>query len=235
MLGDRHRAAGLAINNGDGRAPVTLPGDPPVPEAELLRRLAKVVFGQICGDGGLSRAARNTGKGAGVHQDAVLLVGLGEAVGRQLLPRGLNHHLNLLAVFPGELKVPLVVGRHRHDRAGAVAHEHKIGHKDGHVPAGDGVHAVTPGEYPFLGDLLQGPPAFVHGPPVLDEAAHLVFLGGAVGQGQGPGVLRGEAHEGGAPQGVRAGGEHGDGLGLALHRQNGCGPRWTCRSSFSAW
>ena len=140
---DRHRAAGLTINNGDGRAPVTLAGDAPVPQAELLRGLALAMLGQIFGDGGLGRAALHAGKRAGVHQDAVLLVGLGEAAGRKFLPRGLDHHLDRLAVFPGELEVPLVVGRHRHDRAGAVAHEHKIGHENGHVPAGDGVHAVA--------------------------------------------------------------------------------------------
>jgi hypothetical protein len=137
----------------------------------------------------------------------------------QLLPRRLDHHGDALAVFLGELKVPLVVGRHRHHRAGAVAHEHKIGDENGHVPAGDRVGAIAAGEHPLLGDVLQRAPAFVHGPPVLHEAAHFRFLGGAPGQGQGPGVLRGQAHEGGPPQGVLAGGEHGEGLGLPLHRK----------------
>ena len=35
----------------------------------------------------------------------------------------------------------------------------------------------------FLGDLLQGAPAAVLGPPVLDEVPHRLFLAGASGQG----------------------------------------------------
>ena len=134
------------------------------------------------------------------------------SVGLKLLPGRLDHHLNGQIILPGELEIPLVVGRHRHHRAGAVLHEHEIGHINGHLDAGDGVRAKAPGEHPLLGDLLQDAPAAVLGPPVLHEVPHRLFLAGALGQGQGQGVLRGQAHEGGPEQGVGPGGEHRQGL-----------------------
>ena len=48
------------------------------------------------------------------------------------------------------------------------------------------------------------------------KSPHRLFLGGALGQCQGQGVLRGQAHEGGAEQGVGPGGEDRQGLAPAF-------------------
>ena len=66
-------------------------------------------------------------------QDAFVFVRRGEGVGLKLLPRGLDHHLDGQIILLGELEIPLVVGRHRHHRAGAVLHEHEVGHVNGHL------------------------------------------------------------------------------------------------------
>ena len=105
----------------------------------------------------------------------------------------------------------------------------------GILPAGDGVDAIAAGEHALLGDLLQDAPAAVLGPPVLHEAPHRLFLAGALGQGQGQGVLRGQAHEGGPEQGVGPGGEHGEGLAALGQWENRSPPPGICRSSGAAW
>ena len=132
ILRDRHHAAGVAVDDRDRASPVTLAGDAPVAEAELFGAGSLAMLGQVTAMAALAGPLRHAGERAGVHQDAVLLVGLGEAVGRQRLPRGLDHHLDRQAVLPGELEVPLVVGGHRHDRAGAVVHEDEVGDPDRH-------------------------------------------------------------------------------------------------------
>ncbi len=181
-----------------------------------------------CGAGHAAELAR-------VRQDAFVLVGRGEAGGLQLLAGGLDHHLDGQIILLGELEIPLVVGRHRHHRAGAVLHEHEIGHVNGHLDAGDRVRAKTAGEHPLLGDLLQDAPAAVLGPPVVHEVPHRLFLAGALGQRQGQGMLRGQAHEGGPEQGVGPGGEHRQGLAACPPGENRSRPRGICRSSGAAW
>ena len=62
LLRHRHQAAFLAINDGDGRPPVALPGDEPVPEAEVHRPLALALLFQEAGDGLLGRGAGQAGE-----------------------------------------------------------------------------------------------------------------------------------------------------------------------------
>ena len=50
----------------------------------------------------------------------------------------------------GELEIPLVMGRNRHDRARAVPPEHVIGDPDGDPRARGGIHRVSAGEHPRL-------------------------------------------------------------------------------------
>ena len=47
----------------------------------------------------------------------------------------------------GKFKVALVVGRHRHHGAGAVAHQHVIGNPDRDMLTGSRVDRVSAGEY----------------------------------------------------------------------------------------
>ena len=56
-------------------------------------------------------------------------------VGIKRLAFGLDDHQDIQIVFFGEIKIPLVVGRNGHDRAGPVFHEGKIGRIDGHSSA----------------------------------------------------------------------------------------------------
>ena len=70
----------------------------------------------------------------------------------------------------GEGEVALVVGGHRHDGAGAVAHEHVVADPDGDLLAVDRVHGVGAGEHAGL--LLLGGEALD-----LALAARLVLVG----------------------------------------------------------
>ncbi len=54
-------------------------------------------------------------------------------------------------VFARKLEVALIMGRNRHDRAGAVAHEHIVRNPDRYPLAIDRVHGVTACEDPRLG------------------------------------------------------------------------------------
>jgi hypothetical protein len=133
IVGNGNEAIALAVDHGDGRAPVALTAYTPVFEAE--------------GDGGFSKPAACgsllkllLGLGAG---EAVVLAGVDEQAvfGDEGELRfvvawdGLNHLPDLDAVFCGEFVVALVVGGHAHDGAGAVVQEHVIGDPDGHLLA----------------------------------------------------------------------------------------------------
>ena len=99
----------------------------------MHRGLALAFFCQKSGDGLLGRGAGHAAELAGIRQDAFVLISRGEGFGLEFLSRGLDHHLNGQIIFFGELEIPLVVGRDRHHRAGAVLHEHEIGHINGHL------------------------------------------------------------------------------------------------------
>ena len=116
---------------------------------------------------------------------------------------GLDHLIDRQAVLVGELEVALVVGRHRHHRAGAVAHQHEVGDPYRHFLAADRMAGVNAGKDALLfhgGDVRfrhAGALAFVH------EGGHFrVALGGRAGQR----VVGGHRHIADAHQGVRAGG-----------------------------
>ena len=116
-----------------------------------------------------------------------------------------------------ELPVPLVVGGHGHDGAGAVAHHHVVRDEDGDLlavhrvdgsealklHAGLVLHELGPLELRLLG---AGGSVFLHLSPVLD--LFLIFVEER--------MLRGHDHEGDAVEGVAAGGVDLQRLGHAL-------------------
>ena len=71
---------------------------------------------------------------------------LGEPLGGRLLDRR-----DRQAELAGELEVALVAARHRHDRPGAVAHQHVVGDPDRDLLAVDRVDRGRAGEHAGLG------------------------------------------------------------------------------------
>ena len=141
---------------------------------------------------------------AGIYHDARVVL---EDKGLLRDVAALDHLHNGQAEGRGEVPVPLVVARHAHDNAGAVAHEDVVGDKQGDVLAVGGVHgldALEPDARLLLVQLaplevgLPGGLGLVGGDfiPVLNLALPLFQEG----------VLRGDDHIGHAEEGVAPGG-----------------------------
>src|SRR5207245_8110781 len=88
-------------------------------------------------------------------------VGLGQGAAVELFARRPDDDAHRQAVLARELEVALVVARHRHDRARAVAHQHEVADPDGDALAAERVRRVGPGEDAFLLDLPRLPRATV--------------------------------------------------------------------------
>ena len=105
--------------------------------------------------------------------------------------------------------VPLVVGGHGHDRAGAVAHHHVVGDPDGDLLAVDGIDGERAGE--DAGLVLVEVSAVHVG---LGGNGFLIGLDGGLlfsgGDFRDERMLGGEHHVGCAEEGVGAGCEDGD-------------------------
>src|SRR5262249_50977047 len=128
------RVTAVAVNDGDGGAPVALAAEAPVLLAVGDRRLAEAALLERLTHP-LARLRRaEPGVLARLDEDAVLVEGLGPALDRPEVPS--SHRADDLldgeAVGPGELEVAAVVRRHRHQRAGAVVAEHEVGDPDRH-------------------------------------------------------------------------------------------------------
>ncbi len=83
-------------------------------------------------------------------------------------------------VFGREFKVALVMARHRHDRAGAVIHQHEIGDLDRQVLARERMRNVQPGVETQLFRRLQLRRGRAARAALLDEGLRLV-----IGRGHG--------------------------------------------------
>ena len=206
VLGHRHGAALLAVDDGDRRAPVALAADQPVPELEVDLLAGRAALAEPLDDG-LERLARrgHAVEPAGVHHDAVAGVGLRERALRPALRRDDLDDRDL--ELGGELEVALVVRRHRHDGAGAVAHEHVVADPDRDRRVVHRVHGVGAGE--DAGLLLLGAQALD-----LALAPRLVLVGddgvALLGHRQlvDQRVLRRQHHVGGAEERVGPRREH---------------------------
>ncbi len=128
-LGHRHHAAGGAVNERDRRAPVALAADAPVAQAPYGLALAPAFGFGADDDRRLGLGHGHPVDEARVDQHPVAGVGLGQrrvGLGR----RGGDHAHDRQPVLGGEIEVALVVPGHRHDRAGAVIHQHEVGDVD---------------------------------------------------------------------------------------------------------
>ncbi len=207
-FGDRHHPAPVAVDHGDRRAPVPLPGDAPVPKPVADRLFADAFLVHMGGDGFLGVFIGHAVESPGVDHDSFTGIGLVHGGAFQRLPFGLNHHDDLQAVFSGEVEIPLVVGRHRHDRTGAVFHEREIGGVDRHAAAAHGVEAVGPDEHPFFFVGFHGPVGAVQKGHPVHEFGHRRLLFRGLRQLGDQRMLRRQAHEGGPEDGILTGGEN---------------------------
>ena len=123
------------MDHRDGRAPVALAADQPIAQPVVDRAFALAALLQPCDRRldalALALAGRHAIQRAGVDHHALVRPGLGQLIGADILaraaaPPGLIGRPNCLR----ELEVALVVRRHRHDRAGAIAHQHIVGDPD---------------------------------------------------------------------------------------------------------
>ncbi len=166
----RHLAARVAVDDRDRRAPVPLAADQPVAQL-VVDLLARQPLLAQPGDDRLERLARrrHAVEAPGVHHHTVARVRLGE---RALGARRRRDHLDdRQTVLGGELEVALVVCRHGHDGAGAVAHQHVVADPDGDLEAVHRVDRGGAGEHAAL--LLLGRQALD-----LALAPRLVLVGG---------------------------------------------------------
>jgi len=208
-------------------APVALAAEEPVAQLVVDRAAAEVVVLEPSGDLLLRLRHVEPVEEAGVDQRAVAAVRglLDVAAGDDLDDRQLE--------LARELPVALVVARHAHDRASAVARHHVVGDPDRDALLVDGIDGVRAGEDAglLLGQIRPLELALARG-LLLIGLDGLALLGRCDDVDQL--VLGREHHERGAEERVRACGEHPDrrvlrdlvaGLGARLcDRKDGLGP-----------
>ena len=124
LLRHRDDPAFLAVHDGDWRTPVALPRDTPVVQPVLDARRRETALGEPGDDLARPLAARHTVERPRVHEHAVL------RDNRQRLSRDRDDLSDRELELRGELEVPLVVRRDRHDGAGAVLHQDVVGNPD---------------------------------------------------------------------------------------------------------
>ena len=126
LLALRHHAARRAVEDGDRRAPVALAADAPVAQAVVDLGPPEPLRHEPVDRLALGLRDTEPVEEARVDLDAVARVRLG------LLPvrRPLHRRDDRQPVLRGEVPVALVLARHRHDRAGAVAHQHVVGEEE---------------------------------------------------------------------------------------------------------
>ncbi len=93
---------------------------------------------------------------SGVDHGPGALPGPGHGCRIEQLAVRLDDHLQRQSILAGEFEVALVMGRHRHDRPGAIVHQDEIGEVDRHLPPGQRIDTVAAGEDPFLFDIVTG-------------------------------------------------------------------------------
>ena len=208
LLRHRHRAATPAVHHRNGAPPVALAGDQPVAQPVVDLGAADAALLQPGGGARDRLAGGGAGQRPGVdhrpvgdhrfrHRRAVERRG----------PGRLNDRAHRQAVGAGKGEVARVMGRHRHDGAGAVGHQHVVGDPDRDLLVVDRVDRIGAGEHAALlaarGLALDVGLAGGGGHVLLDLRAPV--RRSELGDQR---MLGREHHEGGAPQRVGAGGEH---------------------------
>uniref|UniRef100_A0A0N5A6W1 LigA n=1 Tax=Parastrongyloides trichosuri TaxID=131310 RepID=A0A0N5A6W1_PARTI len=141
---NRHDAAGLAVDDRDGAAPVALAADAPVAQAVDGRALARS-GGLDAADGlGLGGLDVQTVQEVGMEDRAgagIGLVGHGEVVARAF---GADDRDHRQIVFAGEVQIALVMRRAGEDGARSVVGQNEVGDPDRNLGAGEGVDDLQP-------------------------------------------------------------------------------------------
>ena len=146
--------------------------------------------------------ARQPRKFAGVFQDSVIAKSFLHARrnGQRAIHRT-DDRPNRDAIFRAEFKIALIMRRHRHDGAGAVAHQHEIRHPDGHALLAERIDGIRAGEKAFFFQIVR---SFV------GARIHHGFGAGAsvrIGRGCDQRMLRRQDHAGRAVDRIDARGE----------------------------
>ena len=152
VLGDRHGAALVAVDDRDRRAPVALARDQPVAHPVLDGPAAPTLLLDVVGHPLLALAARQAVEPAGVHLRPVVHVGLGQLPAVPVRRRDDDPDGQI--VLRGKLEVALIVRRDPHHDAGAVCEQDIVADQDGHAVPVQPVDRVGPCEYAGL--LLLG-------------------------------------------------------------------------------
>ena len=188
------------MDDRDRAAPVALPGEQPVAQAEVDRAVAAALAVEPFDDRGQGLAVAHPVEArVGVHQRAVphvgeLLLGVDDAPDRQ-------------AELLGEGEVALVVARDGHDRAGPVLHQHVVGDPHRDLLAVDGIGDRAAQRHAGLLPLGRPAVGVVLGQRAVDVVARLLLVLRAGGEPHDVRMLGRHHEEGRAEERVRAGGE----------------------------
>ncbi len=220
----RHRLAIVAIDHRNRAAPVALARHAPVAQAEIHLALALALRLQP-GRQGIERClvVQAIQQRPGIHADALLGVGADAEIDRLFpcpLPRApwprFNHLPNRQPVLGRKFPVALVVTRHRHHRAGAIAHQHEVRGVHRHALAADRVDRVDTQRHALLLHRLDRCLGHRRVAAFLDECRQLGVGFGRLARQR---VLGRDRHESHAHQGVRARGVDHQVVATALDRE----------------
>ena len=155
--GHRHHATLGAMDHGNGTAPGALARYQPVAQAVIHRALADAVFLKPRGDFGLGLFHRHAVQEARIGQLSRADIGFFANVKRLGIGIRRHHHRrHAQLVFAGEIQVALVMRRAAENRAGAVAHQHKVGHHNRQLPVRiEGMRRRQPGVVALLLGLFD--------------------------------------------------------------------------------
>ena len=160
LLRHRHHAAGFAVDDRDRAAPIALPRNAPIAQAEIHLPLRyRPVAGALLlqpprhfffrfGNGHAVEKARID------HAAVAVIGGVGDDEGVRVLAGRAYHRHIAEAVFVDEVEVALVVRRAAENGAGAVVHQNEIRHIDRQLPRRiERVHGLDAG---VEAELLRG-------------------------------------------------------------------------------
>ena len=141
----------------------------------------------------------------GIHHHAIAGIGLGHRRAIQFFTFGLHHCNNRQLKLAGKVKVPLVMGRNRHNRAGAVVHHHVVRRPDGNLSPIDRIDRIAAGPNTgFLAALCRAIDGAHAGSGGLVGGDRLFLL--RRGQGINLRMLRRNHHKRRAPKRIGTGG-----------------------------
>ncbi len=205
------------------RAPVALARDAPVLQPVLNLPFADPSLLRV------RNHLRNDGRRfltiprTGVDQGAVVRRRRRQRVsGRRRFARA-DDDADRQLILAGKLEVALVVGRHRHDRAGAVFRQDEVRHPDRHVLAGKRIDRRAAGVESFLLDRAVAPGLAIQGAELRHPAAEGLRIRALARESVHERVFRGQQDEGRAIDGVDARGEDLDARVAAGDRERDAG------------